>query len=204
MLAAMVRRGAAWHVLLSLALAGCYISHGAPPGHEPPPLVDAGLARPDASTRIDAGTPPTSCERWFAALGAGVAPEDLPCDGRTFPRDCVAPVSECCEVWLTCEVAAHDGGHVAPIVSCDDWCDQGCHVYAERDCNLVGCEWFVGGCGPAPAGVVEGPACIPPRGAPCVDDGDCHDGMRCQRYWIDPCAGAGCDACGGEARHCAY
>src|SRR5690606_37803206 len=113
-------------------------------------------------------------------------------------------INPCCEVVPYCVAHAHDGGHVAVAVNCDDWCAQGCATYSPDGCTLAGCEWFAPhACGPAPPGAVEGPRCLEPRGAACSVDADCPDGHRCRAYWVNPCATRDCDACGGEERRCA-
>jgi hypothetical protein len=227
----MIPRASIWHSLAlggCLLFTGCYDAHGH--GGSPPDarLTDASTPwsfdtsfAPDAwaadasvpwthdtsfafdAPADDAGGP---CAELFASLRAGVRPEELGCDGRTFPRECLEPVSPCCRLHLRCEVEPGDGGHVVAGLDCEDWCAQGCATYDAEDCALVpGCEWFApAACGPAPPGVIEGPACIDARGAVCASDAECPDGQRCRRYWINPCAGLPCDACGGDEGRCAY
>ena len=168
---------------------------------------DAGSAPPDAGpTTSDAGTPeppeppppvPTDpCER--AAAGEPA----VRCDPSTFEA-CTRPVAgvPCCSISFECEA-----GRVVPRGGfCTDDCAQGCpRITDSFDCEASGCEWFTGGCGPAPDGVVEGPRCVWPRGEACTSDADCDpsSGTSCVSFWIDPCAGSTCDACGGEARFC--
>lgn len=215
----MPTRGPSWHTSAIAALclaviAGCYDMHGrgSPlpgpgPDPEPPWPRDAGADVP--VWPVDAAVAPHDggdrCDELFALLRAGVAADSIGCDGRTFPRDCVEPVSECCQLHLVCEIEPTDGGHVAALLSCDDWCAQGCDTYGPEHCSLVpGCEWFdPRACGPAP-GFIEGPACIYRRGEACTTDAECPDGQRCRGYWTNPCADLPCDACGGEEHRCSY
>lgn len=197
-------RASLWHTPLALCalLAGCYESHSRglvpPTPTEPPPVLDAGLRdappapHPDAALNVDG-----VCAEIFAALRDGVAPADIACDGRGFPRDCVEAVSECCQVHATCEPGAGDGGHVVTSLSCDDSCDQACATYAGRDCVLVShCEWMnTMGCDARP------PSCIDRRERECTTDAECPLGEAC-RSWSVPCPAGACDAC-IEERFCA-
>lgn len=182
------------------------------PGPGPDPLPDAGLpwdAGADVRDFRDAAPLDAAaadrCADLFALIRSGVPAESIGCDGRTFPRDCVEVVSPCCQAALVCNIEPTDGGTVGVVLDCDDSCDQSCGAYAPEDCPLVpGCELFdPHACGPAP-GFIEGPACIYPRGAPCSADAECPDDQRCRGYWINPCLGAPCDACGGEEWRCSY
>jgi hypothetical protein len=211
-----------WHnlgaLVAALCLAGCFEAHGprgAGPAPGPAPGLDAGSVDARATGSADASALDVTfvplrdagdaCAQLLATLRVGLAPEEIECDVWTFPRDCTEPVNPCCTLQLAC-VADHPGarGHVATILACDGWCAQGCSTYDDEDCAIVpGCEWFApGACGPAPDGFVEGPACIDARGATCVSDAECPDRQRCRAYWINPCAGLPCDACGGEERRC--
>ena len=200
-------RATLWHTPLALCalLAGCYESHsrGLVPPTEPPRALDAG---PRDSGLRDAAPPPRQdaaltvdgvCAEIFDALRAGVPPEDIFCDGRGFPRNCVEAVSECCQVHAMCEPGAGDGGHVVTSLSCDDSCAQACATYAARDCVLVPqCEWLdTMGCDPRP------PSCIDRREQVCVTDSECSAGQTC-RSWSVPCPAGVCDAC-IEERRCA-
>ncbi len=228
----MLAPGTVWHSLglrlasacATLALAGCYAFHERAEPSAGPPRADAGASHvvPTVPPRADAGAshvvptvPPRAdagagavvagrCAELIDAIRGGAAPGSIGCDGRTFPRGCSVPVGECCTLGLSCAIEPSDGGTVEWTLSCDDDCDQSCGAHTLDDCLLVpGCERFTpDACGPAPAGMIEGPACITRRGAPCGSDADCADAGRCQSYWINPCAGMGCDACGGEARFC--
>lgn len=215
----MFARGPTWHALVSVVaplsllsvvpVAGCYDAHGnyvdtgrdARPFRDVAPPIDVAIV--DAAASPDGGD---RCQSYFEQLRSGVAPESIGCDGRTFPRGCVTPVGECCQLFLDCAIEPGDGGHVVANLSCDDSCDQGCPAQTLEDCALFPyCEHFdPGACGPASAGIIEGPACIYRRGAPCSSDADCAvtSGERCRTYWINPCAGLPCDACGGEERRC--
>lgn len=208
-------RASLWHIPLVVAalVAGCYDMHGRSsplpgpgPDPEPPRPRDAGADVRDFRDvwPVDVAVV-DRCTEVFARLRTGVPPESIGCDGRTFPRDCLEPVNECCQLALLCEIDPGDGGHVSVVLTCDDSCAQGCGTYDAEDCALVpGCEFFdPHACGPAP-GFIEGPACIDERGAPCSVDAECPDGQRCRGYWINPCAGAACDACGGEEWRCSY
>jgi hypothetical protein len=209
-------RETSWHtVVVSICLvAGCYDMHGrgsplpgpGPDPEPPPPPRDAGADVRDFRDvwLVDAAAI-DRCAELFALLGSGVPPESIGCDGRTFPRDCVELVSPCCQAALVCNVEPTDGGTVGVVLSCDDWCDQSCGAYAPEHCAFIpGCEFFAPhACGPAP-GFIEGPACIYRRGGPCSTDADCSDGQRCHAYWINPCEGLPCAACGGEEHRCSY
>ena len=115
----------------------------------------------------------------------------------------MAAISECCTVHVTCE-GTLERATLRREVSCNDSCAQGCDVLDASGCNLdPTCEWLDdGACGPVPEGLVAGPACIDRRGAECEDDDDCDTGV-CNGYWVDPCAGEGCAACGAEEHRCA-
>lgn len=202
----MTARASLWHTPLALCalLVGCYESHRrglVPP--TPPPVLDAGLRdappppRADASLRDAALNVDGVCAELFAALRAGIPPEELFCDGRGFPRDCVQPVSECCVVHLECASRPGDGGHIETTLSCDDSCDQACGVYAGENCVLVPqCEWLdPQGCDPRP------PSCIDRREQVCMTDSECPLGETC-RSWSVPCPAGVCDAC-IEERFCA-
>lgn len=183
------------------ALPGCFEMHGRPEAR------DAGADVRDFrdASPIDVAAA-DRCEEIFAQLRSGVPAESIGCDGRSFPRDCSEALGECCYLTLECAVEPADGGHVVASLSCWDSCDQRCGTFAPEDCPLVPyCEWFdPGACGPAPLGAIEGPACVTRRGAACSRDAECADGERCQTFWINPCAGLSCEACGGEERRCAY
>lgn len=213
----MLSRGPVWHVAIALSLlSGCYDMHGAArPGDVPrdasSPALDAMAPAPDASLPIPDAGPRTDdagdrCASVLAALRAGVPAESIGCDGRTFPRDCAAEVGLCCTVFLGCAIDPGDGGHVTADLTCTDDCDQSCGAQRLDDCAFYPwCERFdPGACGPAPDGIVEGPACIRRRGDPCSSDGDCSAGAECASYWINPCAGLPCAACGGEERRCSF
>lgn len=184
----------------------------------PVPEVDAGVAR-DAAPAADAHRPPPPldaalvadaggdpCTRAIERMRAGTPAVEIGCDGRTFPRECVVPVGACCQLHVTCLIAPTDGGNLEASLACDDSCDQSCGGQALDDCALFPyCERFdPGACGPAPPGVVEGPACITRRGAACTTDAECAAGARCAEYWVNPCAGLPCDACGGTERFCSF
>ncbi|MBX3274656.1 MAG: hypothetical protein KF729_30600 [Sandaracinaceae bacterium] len=162
-----------------------------------PPASDAGRASVDAGRDPEPiPTPSDACAR--AAAGE----PDVACDPATF-EPCHRPVAgvRCCSISFACR-----GGRVVGEAGfCTDDCAQGCPLITEAfDCAATGCEWFTGGCGPAPEGVIEGPRCLWPRGEACATDADCDPsaGTRCVAFWVDPCAGSTCDACGGEARFC--
>jgi hypothetical protein len=126
-------------------------------------------------------------------------PSNGSCDEKTFGT-CSRPVAgiPCCTRHLSC-----DKGVIVDQISCNDSCAQGCSLVTNAsDCVAYACTWFVGGCPPAPPGVIEGPACVGKIGSPCVTDDDCADDERCKEFWIDPCAGSNCDACGGTQRFC--
>lgn len=198
-------------VVAGAALCGCFDMHG-----RPAPAVDAGAAA-DAPRRADAPAlippdapdspppPPDRCAEAMERIRRGEAPSSMGCDGRTFPRECLVPAGLCCQLVVTCRVDPGDGGTLEAWLTCDDWCDQSCAGQSLDDCALFPyCERFEpGACGPAPPGVIEGPACIGRRGAPCATDAECPDGARCLEHWVNPCAGLPCDACGGTARWCA-
>lgn len=214
----MFARGPTWHALVGFLsilslLPGCYEAHGrsADAGRDVR-SVDAGrdafLGR-DAPFRGDADRPYDGgdlCLPYFEQLRAGVPAESIGCDGRTFPRGCVTAVGECCQLFLDCAIEPGDGGHVVANLSCDDSCEQGCAAQTPDDCALFPyCEFFdPEACGPAPAGFIEGPLCVYRRAASCATDADCavSAGEHCRRFWINPCAGMPCDACGGEERRC--
>ena len=195
-------RATLWHTPLALCalLTGCDESHsrGLVPATEPRPELDAGLRdappapRPDAALNLDG-----VCAETFAALRAGVRPEDIACEGRGFPRNCVEAVSECCQVHAECAFGAGDGGHVVTSLSCTDSCAQTCESYAAEDCVIVSdCEWFdARGCDPRP------PSCIDLRQRECTTDAECPLGEAC-RSWSVPCPAGVCDAC-IEERWCA-
>lgn len=169
-----------------------------PPGPVPAPL-DAGIAPADAGpdAMID------RCAPLFAAMREGRL-EEIGCDGRTFRDECFVEVNPCCQIWIYCATEPTDGGHLAAALSCDDSCAQHCETYSRDGCALAGCEWFdPGACGPAPEGVIEGPTCTAPRGEVCTTDGECPVGTVCRSYFVDPCAGSACDACGGTEQRCA-
>lgn len=161
------------------------------------PRTDSGAA--DAGPLPDPRPEPIpvdACER--AAAGE----LDVRCDATTF-EVCARRVAgvPCCSISFECE----DGRVVARGGFCTDDCAQGCPLITDTfDCEVSGCEWFTGGCGPAPDGVVEGPRCSWPRGEPCTSDADCdpRSGTSCVSFWIDPCAEGTCAACGSEARFC--
>ncbi|MEM9192872.1 MAG: hypothetical protein AAGF12_27100 [Myxococcota bacterium] len=141
---------------------------------------------PDASV-------PNTCD---AVLDGGM---DRTCDEATFGT-CFRAVDgvPCCDRNVFCE-----GGVVQDIVICDDSCAQTCSRIGDPvDCVAFQCEWFVGGCGPGPEGSVEGPACVRPRGEACEEPSDCATGQQCVNFWVDPCAGSTCGACGAEAFFC--
>jgi hypothetical protein len=185
-----------------LLLLACSASHTHDRDASAPPFrIDGGLdagpiARDSGPIADDAGPPADACER--AAAGE----PNVACDPATF-ETCAREVAgvPCCSISFECEagrVVARDG-------FCTDDCAQGCPLVTDSfDCAVSGCEWFIGGCGPAPDGVVEGPRCIWPRGDACTSDADCDpsSGTTCVSFWVDPCAGSTCDACGGEARFC--
>jgi hypothetical protein len=205
--------GSNWHTLLAILIftaPGCFLAHGRETPAEPGPSTPEPIAPedPDAGgsigepVPIDAGAS-DPCAPLFAALREDRL-EEIGCDGRTFRDECALEVSPCCTVHIYCAIDPGDGGHLTAAVTCDDWCAQGCETYAQEGCALPGCEWFApNACGPAPEGVIEGPRCIDPRGSSCSIDADCPAGERCLTYWIDPCAGSDCDACGGEELRCA-
>jgi hypothetical protein len=205
-------RGPIWHVLISLSLLGCYDMHGyerdagSPLGRDATVIgLDAPLdVSPVIEPRPDAGV--DYCAQAIAAIRGGADPESIGCDGRTFPRVCETEVGECCWLSLSCAIEPGDGGHLESSLGCYDVCDQSCAAQTADDCALFPyCEWFEPfACGPGPAGTIEGPVCVNHREGPCETDGDCAEGRRCQTYWINPCLGASCDACGGEERRCAY
>lgn len=212
----MLVRGTLWHSLVltpalsaTLALAGCYALHERTEPIAELPRADAGASPivPTVPPRVDAGSPPAvdRCAELFAAIRAGAAPGTLGCDGRTFEHGCVLPVGACCQLAPYCAIDPGDGGTVQWSLDCDDDCDQSCGAQTMDDCAFYPyCEPFdPGACGPAPEGVIEGPACITRRGSRCDSDADCADTGRCQSYWINPCLGLACDACGGEERRCA-
>ena len=91
-------RESLWHTPLALCalLAGCYESHSRSVPSAEPPRFDAAL-RDAPPPRLDAPVGSDICAEVFALLHAGVLPEDIGCDGRAFPRDCVEAVSECCQ-----------------------------------------------------------------------------------------------------------
>lgn len=198
---------------------GCFDMHG----REGPP-IDAGATvdaprLADTPSRADVPDPPVLrdaspavdsgsdlCTRAIELMRGGTPAVEIGCDGRTFPRECVVPVGACCQLFVTCLIAPTDGGNLEASLTCDDSCDQSCGGQAWQDCALFPyCERFdPGACGPAPAGVIEGPACITRRGPPCVNDADCSVGARCAEYWVNPCAGLPCDACGGTERYCSF
>lgn len=206
----MRRADPTWHivVLLGLALGGCFEAHGrgvAPP--EPVPLpADAGAA-PDSGLRaLDAGPADAgACAELVAAIRAGAVPASIGCDGRTFPRDCALPVGACCFAELGCALEPGDGGHVTVALSCVDSCDQSCAAQAREDCAFFPyCEWFdESACGGSEGDVIAGPSCAPRRASPCPLEGPCPDGLTCRRYWVNPCLGRRCAACGAEASYCA-
>lgn len=188
-------------LVLSLALfVACASSHLRDERDE----RDASTPRADSGA-ADAGPlpdplpepiPVDACER--AAAGE----LDVRCDATTF-EVCARPVAgvPCCSISFECE----DGRVVASGGFCTDDCAQGCPLITDTfDCEVSGCEWFVGGCGPAPDGVIDGPRCVWPRGASCSSDADCDpsSGTSCVSFWVDPCAGSPCAACGGEAGFC--
>ena len=70
----------------------------------------------------------------------------------------------------------------------------------EKDCVQRGCRWMPGGCGPAPAGHIT-EFCYAPPLKECLPGG-CATGSVCTDVWINPCAGATCTACGGQASYC--
>ena len=121
----MSRLASTWHSLgalcACLALTGCYDAHGR--GGPPVPGLDGGPTDayvpsfPDAwSLDVALADGGGRCGELFAMLRAGVAPEEIGCDGRTFPRDCVEPVSECCQLHLACAIDPGDGGHVEAVL----------------------------------------------------------------------------------------
>lgn len=205
----MVLRGTTWHAaLLVLSLVpGCFDMHGRP-GATPdagtvPPRADASVHPPlarDAAV-IDAGG---YCGEAIRLIREGVPASELGCDGRTFPRECGERVGLCCQLSLFCAVDPGDGGHLEAQLSCDDSCEQSCALQTLDDCALFPyCERFdPGACGPAPEGVIEGPACIDRRHGPCASDADCELGTRCREHWVNPCLGRECDACGGTESFC--
>lgn len=153
------------------------------------PLPDAG----SLMSPIDAGPPASSCDEYLMGRRSET------CSVSDFGR-CSHTIAgvPCCTRDVYC-----DDGVVVDETSCTDDCAQSCELVEDAsDCEAFRCEWFVGGCGPAPEGFIGGPRCIRRRGSSCAEDSDCEAGQRCQDFWIDPCAGAACDACGGEARFC--
>lgn len=167
--------------------------------------VDLGPPGPDAS-------PPMSCAEAVEhyRLG-GVGP--VGCEGWAEP--CTATLDTCCEVELTCA-----DGLVERVVTCDldrvepadapadpvpPVCTPHCDQHDLDTCALdPRCAPFVlAGCGPAPPQVYVGPVCAPRWGAACQSNDDCSEDEYCAAFWIDPCAGAECEACGAEARYCA-
>jgi hypothetical protein len=209
-------------LLCSIALlGGCFASHdgaGVPFGSEPTdpspsepirrPRPDAGRILVDAGpVVVDGGTPREE----------PVDPEPTPIpgpgcnaylDGHPFPTCDASDFGECTRAieGVACcfrHVACQDGV-VAESIFCDDVCDQSCRAVANApDCVAFGCEWFQNdACGPAPPGVVEGPLCIPRRGIACTSDDECPLGQLCTPFYIDPCEGAMCDACGGIVGYC--
>src|SRR5690242_16771715 len=97
---------------------------------------------------------------------------------------------------------SHDRGVDAgpPLPWGPQCCDE---AVAPDEClaSHAQCRWLVPtGCGPAPDGVVTQPSCV--GVSSCHSDAECGFGRRCVQYWIDPCAGATCDACGGTEGHC--
>jgi hypothetical protein len=151
----------------------------------------------DAGAPVDAppGPPWSDCDAYLANHGH---------DGdRCQPGfvTCQRPFGAgCCRRVLRCE-----DGVIVDRVDCDDDCDQACHAnLSAGDCALQpGCEWFRStACGPAPPGSIAGPACIPQRGGPCDIATDCAAGQQCTSFWINPCEGLPCTACGGTERRC--
>lgn len=196
----MLRRGPLWHVLLlPLLLAGCYEMHAAG-------RTDAALTL-DAAVRVDAGAPVTddACADAIARLRAGEAPESIRCDARTFPEGCQERVGACCTLFVGCAPAPGDGGHVVTELPCTDLCIHSCDAQSLDDCALFSyCERFEpDACGPAPDGIIDGPACISRRENRCESDADCDEGRTCRSYWVHPCPGGRCAACGREERSCA-
>ena len=176
------------------------------PGDRPSsPLVDARAVPPDA-IGPDAFEPPDAGSP-APDGGLGPAPDcralidraGEPCEAESFPNCTVPFGAGCCAHEVYC-----DAGLIADGIFCEDDCDQACHANPDAaNCALQpGCTWFVGGCDPPPEGFVTGPACIGTPGAACGDAADCPLGTECLSYWIDPCAGADCDACGAETRQC--
>ena len=206
----MPRSGPTWHIAALVALvsmAGCYDMHAAG-------RTDAG-ASPDAPARRDGGAPTSdvgapsidagdACAEAIARLRAGEAAESIGCDGRTFPAECRAVVGRCCTLYVSCEVAPTDGGHLVADLACTDLCAQDCGSQLLEDCALFPyCERFEpDACGPPPDGIIGGPACIAERSDPCEDDADCDAGLTCRSYWVHPCPGGRCAACGAEERRC--
>ncbi|MCB9604371.1 MAG: hypothetical protein H6720_28955 [Sandaracinus sp.] len=184
-------------VALLLPLLACAASHERPGTREPSPTpgpIDGGFAVDAAPLPVDAG--PDACTRALAGE-AHVA-----CDEATFEH-CSRPVAgvPCCSTLFECEA----GEVVARAGFCTDECANGCSMILDAvDCSASGCEWFVGGCGPAPVGFVDGPRCMQRRGDTCMTDADCDVslGERCRSFWIDPCEGSSCAACGAEVRYC--
>lgn len=166
-----------------------------PPGDAaaPPDAVP-----PDAARPADAGVGPApDCRALLGTAGEACDPESFPGCSLTFGAGCCAHVIFC------------EDGRVREGEDCTDDCDQRCGVNPDPfECGLQrGCSWFEGGCDPPAEGFVAGPACIPTPGAVCAVgafDPECPDGQQCLAYWVDPCAGADCDACGGEAHFCGY
>lgn len=194
----MLRAVSAWHIAIALATlsSGCFLAHDrAAPG----PSTDAG-----AGPVSDAGATGDVCAQVIARIRAGESPESIGCGRGFLPVDCVVSVGECCVATIGCDIAPTDGGHVTVQLSCDDSCDQGCAAQRRDDCGLFPyCQWFdEGACGPGTPGAITGPVCAPRRRGPCDREGACEPGQTCRTYWVNPCAGMACDACGGEASFC--
>jgi hypothetical protein len=190
---------------VALHAPGCFLTHERA---GTVPATDAGAVRDaaslDAQPPSDAAVPPGEpevrvCEDALAAIASGLEPSDVSCAFAT-SEPCSLAVSECCTATLACEA-----GRLRHYLSCDDSCDQRCSRYPRDTCALASCEWLLGdACGEGPPGSIAGPGCIERRGAPCTRDAECMLGQHCASFWINPCRGLPCDACGGEERRCAY
>ncbi len=120
--------------------------------------------------------------------GADAAPSVRDASVSPPPRDATPPRLD-----ATFTTPVHDGA--APA---DCW-----QLGDVRSCAWGRCTWFVGGCADeTDPSFIYGPQCVPPLDTPCVSNADCTEHETCLGFWVDPCAGEDCDACGALERYC--
>jgi hypothetical protein len=110
----------------------------------------------------------------------------------------------CCWAEIACVAPGSAAAYLERTIGCNDACPVTCGERELEHCLLdPSCEIFdPGACGPAPPGVVEGPACIGRHFGSCDGNAPCLPPRRCVPFWVNPCAGLPCLACGAVQHFC--